>query len=68
MTITIDNAIAQLQKEIPPIPVKEWARGAQAKALAIDALKCIKGLRTEGCYLCPPKLLMETASPEEKRE
>ena len=43
--MTIDEAIKELMKEIPPIPANEWSQNAQAKALGIEAMKVVKDTR-----------------------
>lgn len=46
MTITIDEAIKELGKEIPPVPPNEWSKNTQAKALGFEALKRVVDMRT----------------------
>lgn len=46
--MTIDEAIKELEKDIPPIPTVEWSKHTRAKALGIEALKRMKRLRD--CY------------------
>ena len=43
--MTIDEAIKELEKDIPPIPTVEWSKHTRAKALGIEALKRLQTSR-----------------------
>lgn len=44
--MTLDEVIAELEKDIPSIPSSEWSKHTQATAIATALLKRLKALRS----------------------